>query len=69
MSLIDTEPRSATARAMTDVCLMILEEKAFERLMDEHSQLVLKIVHYMSQRLRRTSGQLGDALGQPDAEA
>jgi CRP/FNR family cyclic AMP-dependent transcriptional regulator len=66
MSLIDGEPRSASAVAASDVTLLVLPRDNFARLTKESPQLglslVLKIAKLMSQRLRQTSGKLIDYL-------
>lgn len=66
MSLIDGEPRSATAVAMEDSKLLVLTEANFKRLIDHHPRLgtvvLMKLGKLMSQRLRRTSGMLVDHL-------
>ncbi len=72
MSLIDHEPRSATAITCTDTVMMVLTEEDFTRLRHEHPQLALKLImkisYHMSQRLRHTSGQLVDALESKPSE-
>lgn len=64
MSLIDGEPRSASAITATDVTLLVMTMDHFNRLIDEWPRvaviLILKIAKLMSQHLRRTSGRLID---------
>jgi len=66
MSLIDHQPRSATAVVLTDIAMMVLAVSDFKKMQQEHSQLALKLVmkisYHLSQRLRQTSGHLVDAL-------
>jgi len=66
MSLIDGEPRSASAVAATEVTLLALSQENFIRLNDEFPglgvRLVLKIAKLMSQRLRQADGKLIDFL-------
>jgi CRP-like cAMP-binding protein len=66
MSLIDGEPRSASAIALDDSRVLILTEENFLRLLDQHPQLgvtvLMKLATLMSQRLRRTSVMLVDFL-------
>jgi CRP-like cAMP-binding protein len=66
MSLIDGEPRSATALALDDSKVVILTEENFHRLTYRHPRLgvalLLKLATLMSQRLRRTSIMLVDFL-------
>ncbi len=62
MSMIDNEPRSATAIAATEVELLIMSRASFIKLGDEKPKLALaltlKLARMLSQRLRSTSGQL-----------
>jgi CRP-like cAMP-binding protein len=64
MSLIDGEPRSASAVAATDVLLFVLSKDSFVRLTENSPHLalslVLKISKLMSHRLRLTLGKLID---------
>lgn len=66
MSLIDGEPRSATAIALDDSKVVILTEENFRRLAYRHPRLgvalLMKLATLMSQRLRRTSIMLVDFL-------
>ena len=66
MSLIDGEPRSATAVAHTPVELIVLTKKGYEQLSEEYprlwGKLVVKIAEILSRRLRKTSGILAEYL-------
>lgn len=66
MSLIDGEPRSASAIAATDARLLVMTAANFAALNDETPRigllLVQKIARQMSQLLRLTSGRLVDHL-------
>ena len=66
MSLIDGEPRSASALAATYVTLLALSKDNFLRLTEEAPSLgvtvALKLAKLMSQRLRQTTGRLIDIL-------
>lgn len=68
MTLIDGEPRSASAVTATDVTLMVMTVDHFNRLVNEWPGVaiivVLKIAKLMSQYLRQTSGRLIDHLGE-----
>lgn len=67
MSIIDGEPRSASAVAASEATLLVMTEDKFNDL--KHAlpgitvSLVLKIAKQMSQYLRQTSGRLIDHLG------
>jgi CRP/FNR family transcriptional regulator, cyclic AMP receptor protein len=66
MSLIDDERRSATAVAASDVTYLFISREEFIRLSKEKAPLgfalLWKISRQISQRLRRTSGQLVEYL-------
>jgi CRP/FNR family transcriptional regulator, cyclic AMP receptor protein len=66
MSLIDGEPRSASAITATEATLMVMTVDKFESLLNERPRigtlLALKIAKLMSQHLRQTSGRLIDHL-------
>jgi CRP-like cAMP-binding protein len=66
MSIIDGEPRSASAVSSTDATLLVMTTENFHRLIDEWPRaaviLVQKIAKLMSQYLRQTSGRLIDHL-------
>jgi CRP/FNR family cyclic AMP-dependent transcriptional regulator len=62
MTLIDGEPRSASALAATHVSLLLLSKENFTRLVDEEPKLgaafLLKLAVSMSRRLRQTTETL-----------
>ena len=62
MSFVDAEPRSASAIARIDTTLLVLTNDNFERLIDEHPKIGIKILRniakMISQRLRMTTGKL-----------
>ena len=64
MSLIDGQPRSASAVAAEDSLIVVLPQHDFLRLIEEQprlaAKLLLKLGAIMSQRLRQTSGVLID---------
>lgn len=66
MSLVDSLKRSATVRANTDVTLHVLRNEDFERLLDEHPVIGIKILRHiartLSLNLRKTSNVLSDSL-------
>ena len=66
MSLIDGQPRSASAVAITRVSLLMLSREDFTRLSEEDPKLgvtlLFKMAHLMSQHLRQTTGQLVEHL-------
>ncbi|MDD2913834.1 MAG: cyclic nucleotide-binding domain-containing protein [Gallionella sp.] len=66
MTIVDGEPRSATAVAIEQSLLAVLTQENFLKIMRDKpslsSKLLLKIAQLLSQRLRQTSGILVDYL-------
>lgn len=66
MTIVDGEPRSATAVAVAPSILAVLTQENFMQIMREKpalsAKLLLKIAQLLSQRLRLTSGILVDYL-------
>ena len=62
MSLLDGQPRSASAVARVDSKLLVLTSEKFSNLCARYPRLglslVLKIANQLSQKLRQTSGQV-----------
>jgi len=54
MSLLDGEPRSATAIALEDVKVLSISRDAFMKLLRENPDICLKILVTLSKRLRQT---------------
>jgi CRP/FNR family cyclic AMP-dependent transcriptional regulator len=53
MALLDPEsPRSATVTADTDMDLLVLEPRAFSKLLAEHPRVTIQIAVSLAQRLR-----------------
>jgi len=59
MALIDNEPRSATAVAITDVELVPVSERQFLFLVSQTPYFALKVMRVLAQRLRVTNKTLG----------
>ena len=59
MALIDSEPRSATAIAVTDVELVPVGEKQFLFLVSQTPYVALKVMRVLVQRLRATNTTFG----------
>jgi CRP/FNR family transcriptional regulator, cyclic AMP receptor protein len=59
MALIDSEPRSATAIAVTDVELVPVGEKQFLFLVSQTPYVALKVMRVLVQRLRATNKTFG----------
>jgi|SRR5580704_14557227 CRP/FNR family cyclic AMP-dependent transcriptional regulator len=59
MALIDSEPRSATAVAVSDVELVPVSEKQFLFLVTQTPYFALKVMRTLAQRLRVTNKSFG----------
>ena len=59
MALIDNQPRSATAVAVTDVELVPVSEKQFLFLVGQTPYFALKVMRVLAQRLRATNKTFG----------
>jgi CRP/FNR family cyclic AMP-dependent transcriptional regulator len=59
MALIDSEPRSATAVAITDVEVVPVSEKQFLFLVSQTPYFALKVMRVLAQRLRVTNKTFG----------
>ena len=59
MALIDSEPRSATVIAITDVELVPVSEKQFLFLVSQTPFFALKVMRVLAQRLRATNKTFG----------
>lgn len=59
MALIDSQPRSANAIAMTDVELVPVSEKQFLFLVSQTPYFALKVMRVLAERLRVTNKTFG----------
>jgi CRP/FNR family transcriptional regulator, cyclic AMP receptor protein len=59
MALIDNEPRSASALAVSDVELVPVSEKQFLFLVSQTPYFALKVMRVLAQRLRATNKTFG----------
>ena len=59
MALIDSEPRSATVTAITDVELVPVSEKQFLFLVSQTPYFALKVMRVLAKRLRATNKTFG----------
>ncbi|RYF54300.1 MAG: cyclic nucleotide-binding domain-containing protein, partial [Cytophagaceae bacterium] len=60
LALLDTESRSATAEAITDVRLLRIDQDDFYDLMEERSEVLRSIVRSLSGRIRRQNELLAN---------
>lgn len=62
MSLLDNEPRSASARAVTDVELIVLGRDALLVLFERHPAVALTMLEILTRRLRDTTSLVQDRI-------
>jgi CRP/FNR family transcriptional regulator/CRP/FNR family cyclic AMP-dependent transcriptional regulator len=60
MSLLDNEPRSATAIALDDSELIVLKQENFLTILYENKILLRKLLSVLSQRLRKADKKIAD---------
>ena len=65
MSLLDGEPRSASARAEIDTLLLRIEQKSFHNILSRHFGAALAVIRTLSRRLR---SQLQSGANEPKRE-
>ena len=68
MSLIDHEPRSATAVAKTECRVVQVDAAGFYKLIAENPAFALDVMRTMSTRLRRQLEHKGEVIVKPDPE-
>lgn len=59
MSLLDNEPRSATAIAMEDTEVLIIHQKEFFSIVEKRPPILIKLLSVISSRLRKANHQIG----------
>ncbi|MBO8126935.1 MAG: Crp/Fnr family transcriptional regulator [Firmicutes bacterium] len=60
LSLLDGEPRSATAQALEPTRLAVIDRAQFERFIRENSEVALILLRDLAHRLRQTDAHLQD---------
>jgi CRP-like cAMP-binding protein len=60
MGVVDDEPRSASARAVTAAEVIIVDRPNFEALVDQTPAFAIQVMRVMSRRLRATNKRLHD---------
>jgi len=53
MSILDGEPRSASATAETDCLLLRIDQDTFQTILSNHIEVALSIIQTLTQRLRQ----------------
>lgn len=62
LALLDSEPRSAVAEALSPTVLFVLGRTGFVNLVLERPQIALQALRVLSRRLRQTDAQLMDVI-------
>lgn len=62
IALFDGRPRTASATAMSDCELMMIERRDFLPLLMQHPELAMRVIEVLCGRLRHTSEQVEDTL-------
>jgi hypothetical protein len=57
MSILDPDPRSATATALKESHLLRLDQEPFKELLTDHSEIAWRVMQILSQRLRQAQSQ------------
>lgn len=57
MAVLDSEPRSATVTALTDVTLLRILQEDFSDILTEKPEIALGIIKVLSRRLRSTTSK------------
>jgi CRP-like cAMP-binding protein len=65
MSIIDGEPRSASATAITDCLLLHLGHQDFKDILATNADVAWAVIRTLSQRLRETTSHLQETKGAP----
>ena len=61
MSLIDSQPRSATATATAPSKLLVVNDATFEQLVRSNGDFAIKLIRVLAARLRETNRALSEA--------
>lgn len=57
MSILDPNPRSATATALKESQLLRLDQESFKELLTDHSEVAWRVMQILTQRLRQAQSQ------------
>jgi CRP-like cAMP-binding protein len=60
IALLDGQPRTADATAMSDCELIVIERRDFVPFLSDHPDVTIKFIEILCSRLRRTSEQVQD---------
>jgi hypothetical protein len=68
MSVLEDVPRTASARAKTDVELVRINGTTFDAMLKSNTEIAVRMMRKLSRRLREVTAMLEDALGRRVAE-
>jgi len=60
MSLLDDEPRSATAIALKDTDMVVLHQRDFLSIVEKRPKVLINLLSILSSRLRKANQQIGN---------
>ncbi|MGE0639091.1 MAG: cyclic nucleotide-binding domain-containing protein [Thermoanaerobaculia bacterium] len=63
MSILEDLPRAASARAVTDVKLLLINGTTFDQMLRSNPEIAVRMMRKLSRRLRETDRLLREALG------
>lgn len=63
MSILEDLPRAASARALTDVKLLLINGTTFDQMLRTNPEIAVRMMRKLSRRLRETDRLLREALG------
>jgi CRP-like cAMP-binding protein len=58
LSLLDTEPRSASVTALEDSLLLRIDQQAFYEIMSDRSEVIREIMKILCRRLRKQNQEV-----------
>src|SRR5215468_3770544 len=68
MSVLEDVPRTASARAKTDVELVRINGATFDAMLKNNTEIAVRMMRKLSRRLREVTGMLEESLGRSVAE-
>ena len=68
MSVLEDVPRSASARAKTDVELVRINGATFDAMLKSNTEIAVRMMRKLSRRLREVTAMLEEAVGRRSTE-
>ncbi len=65
MSLLDDQPRAASARAVTDVKLLAIDHSTFDQMLRQYPEVAIRMLRILCERLRRPRRRPGPPRPRP----